>query len=48
MTFVFDYGDEWQFTVKLEEVNPTVSKLKRPKVSAKGGRPPAQYDWEVE
>ncbi len=45
MTFHFDYGDDWKFAVKLEEVSPKVSKLKRPKVTAKEGRPPAQYEW---
>jgi hypothetical protein len=46
MTFVFDYGDEWHFNVKLESVGEKKSRLKRPKVTAKGGKAPAQYNWE--
>jgi hypothetical protein len=46
MTFIFDYGDNWQFKVKLESVDEKKSRLKKPKVTAKGGEAPAQYDWE--
>ena len=46
MTFVFDYGDNWQFDVKLEDVGSKKSKRKMPKVIAKGGKAPAQYHWE--
>jgi hypothetical protein len=46
MTFVFDYGDNWRFTVKLESVDAKKSKLNKPKVVAKGGKAPAQYNWE--
>ena len=46
MTFVYDYGDDWQFTVKLEHVAETEAKLAKPKVSAKGGQAPTQYDWD--
>ena len=46
MTFVFDYGDNWQFDVKLESVDSKKSKRKTPKVIAKDGKAPAQYDWE--
>jgi len=46
MTFVFDYGDTWDFAVKLESVDTKKSKLKTPKVTAKKGKAPAQYDWE--
>jgi hypothetical protein len=49
MTFRFDYGDDWRFSVKLEEVGPK-SRRRRTKVTAQGGQAPAQYadvaeDW---
>ena len=43
MKFVFDYGDWWEFAVKLEEVGPSSPRRTRPKVTAKGGHAPAQY-----
>jgi len=46
MKFVFDYGDWWEFTVKLQSVGPHDPKLTRPKVTAQHGEAPPQYDWE--
>ena len=46
MTFVFDYGDEWKFDVKLENVSEKKSRRKNPKVIASRGEAPAQYDWD--
>ena len=48
MTFVFDYGDDWQFDVKFESVDSKKSRRKKPKVIAKGGKAPAQYHWDDE
>jgi hypothetical protein len=47
MTMIFDYGDSWHFNVKLEEVNSS-TEIGPPCVIAKGGTPPAQYEWEDE
>ncbi len=47
MTMIFDYGDSWHFNIKLEEVSPS-AKTDRRHVVAKGGEPPAQYEWEDE
>ncbi len=42
MLFTFDYGDNWQFTVRLESVEaPDV--LRRPGVIASAGKAPEQY-----
>ena len=46
MKFTFDYGDRSEFAVKLEKVEPRNPRLKRAKVTAKAGRPPAQYEWD--
>ena len=48
MTFVFDYGDNWQFDVELESVDARKSRLKHPKVIAEGGKAPKQYDYDVD
>ena len=48
MKFLFDYGDNWQFTVKLEGVEPHDPGLTHPKITDRRGDPPAQYDWDDE
>lgn len=44
MTFVFDYGDNWQFTLKLESITEVDPKLKQAKVIQRSGTAPAQYE----
>jgi hypothetical protein len=46
MDFLFDYGDNWKFTVKLESVGPKRPRLSGAKVIERKGRAPKQYDWE--
>jgi len=46
MTFVFDYGDNWKFTLKLESVTDVDRKLKGPKVIQSSGTAPVQYDMD--
>ena len=47
MIFTFDYGDNWQFKVVLENVEPGRSSLKRPQIVASAGKSPQQYpDWD--
>jgi hypothetical protein len=43
-----DYGDNWQFEVRLEQVEAERSRLRRPKVVESVGKAPKQYpqsDW---
>jgi hypothetical protein len=48
MTFVFDFGDWWEFEVILERVDPGMS-LKKPVVLEAHGEPPDQYrGWDDE
>lgn len=42
MTFLFDFGDRWEFGVKLEQIDPTRTK-KRVGVIEEHGDPPEQY-----
>ena len=44
MTFLFDFGDMWEFDVALEQVDPE-SKIQKPVVLEKHGTPPQQYRW---
>jgi len=44
MTFHFDYGYDWQFSVKLETVVETDEKLTEPRLTGQGGKAPLQYD----
>ncbi len=51
MIFLFDFGDNWEFDVQLEEIQPPNAKIKKPKILKKYGEAPSQYwneedDWE--
>ncbi len=47
MEYVFDFGDYWQFTVELEEIQPPNPKFKKAKILEKHGKSPKQYpSWE--
>ena len=43
MTFLFDYGDEWRFTVTLKAQNPKERGVKYPRVIKSAGEAPPQY-----
>jgi hypothetical protein len=43
MTFLFDYGDEWLFTVILTGTGQKAAKTRYPKVLATQGASPKQY-----
>ena len=43
MRFTFDYGDDWQFSVRLETVEAGASERSRVKVIESAGQPPPQY-----
>jgi Plasmid pRiA4b ORF-3-like protein len=48
MAFLFDFGDSWRFTVKLESIEPPQKKIKAPRILEKHGKAPEQYpnaDW---
>jgi len=44
MTYVFDFGDWWEFDVTLERVDPGMV-IEEPVVLEKHGEPPSQYGW---
>jgi hypothetical protein len=44
MTYVFDFGDWWEFDVTLERVDPDMA-IEEPAVLEKHGEPPDQYGW---
>ncbi len=43
MTFLYDFGDSWQFTVKLEKILPSGGKITKMKIIEKNGKAPKQY-----
>jgi len=43
MRFIFDYGDHWEFKVRLERIEDGTSRLRVPKVIESAGKPPPQY-----
>ncbi|MBI1914976.1 MAG: plasmid pRiA4b ORF-3 family protein [Planctomycetes bacterium] len=47
MKLVYDFGDNWQFDVKLERIDPPNKRLKKPRVLEKHGKAPEQYPrWD--
>ena len=43
MLFTFDYGDNWEFDLRLEQIEAGPCHLRRPKVIESAGRAPEQY-----
>lgn len=43
LTFLFDFGDTWKFTVKLEKILPLDMALNEPQIIARHGKAPRQY-----
>jgi hypothetical protein len=47
MTYLFDFGDNWEFDVTLERIDPPDRKKKKPLILEEHGRPPEQYpSWD--
>ncbi len=46
LRLTYDYGASWNFTVKLERIEPPDAKIKAPAILEKHGKAPEQYgDW---
>lgn len=43
MEYLFDFGDQWRFDVKLEEIDTADTRIKKPKILEKHGQAPPQY-----
>ena len=43
MLFLFDYGDEWRFTVDLKEIRKAEERESEPVILESTGKAPAQY-----
>jgi Plasmid pRiA4b ORF-3-like protein len=47
MTLTYDFGDEWQFEVRLERIEPPGSKIKVARILERHGKAPEQYpEWD--
>ena len=47
--YIFDYGDEWRFRVRVHAINPDAPEGEYPRIVQSVGEAPAQYgDWEDE
>lgn len=50
MTFLFDFGDNWEFDVQLQEIKKRTAKSPMSRVIGKQGKAPAQYpnydEWD--
>lgn len=47
MTYLFDFGDNWEFGVKLERMDPVDKEVKTPRVIESCGEAPEQYpSWD--
>jgi Plasmid pRiA4b ORF-3-like protein len=48
MTLLYDFGDNWTFTVKLERVDAPGSKSTSPRIMKRQGKSPVQYEqWDA-
>ena len=43
LSFLFDYGDNWWFTVELTDIKPSAKDTKYPKLLKSVGKAPEQY-----
>ncbi|MFL6254142.1 MAG: plasmid pRiA4b ORF-3 family protein [Pyrinomonadaceae bacterium] len=43
MEYLFDFGDEWRFDVRLERIDPADGRIKKPKLLEEHGEAPPQY-----
>ncbi len=47
MEYLFDFGDDWEFTIELEEVQPPNPKFSGAEIREVQGKSPKQYpDWD--
>jgi Plasmid pRiA4b ORF-3-like protein len=47
MDLLYDFGDNWEFTITLERVEPPGSRIKAPRIMEKRGESPEQYPrWD--
>ncbi|MEW6382187.1 MAG: hypothetical protein AB1611_21690 [bacterium] len=49
MTYLYDFGDNWQFEVKLERIDPPDPQIEKPVILEAHGKAPEQYpSWDEE
>jgi hypothetical protein len=49
MTFLFDFGDQWEFDVTLERIDPADASVRDAVILESHGKPPEQYPiWDEE
>ena len=46
MLFLYDYGANWRFDVKLEKIDPPSDTINEPTIVESHGAPPPEYDFE--
>ncbi len=47
MTYVYDFGDHWEFDVKLERIDPVERRMRKYQIVESHGASPTQYpDWD--
>ena len=49
MTYLFDFGDHWEFKVQLLDISEEHSEIDQPTILVSHGSSPLQYpDWDHE
>ena len=48
MVYVFDFGDNWQFDVQLERIDPVDPAMRKADIVESHGKAPRQYHWDDE
>jgi Plasmid pRiA4b ORF-3-like protein len=47
MDLLYDFGDNWEFTIKLDRIEPPATKIKAPAIIESHGKAPEQYpQWD--
>ncbi|MDH3601192.1 MAG: plasmid pRiA4b ORF-3 family protein [Candidatus Tectomicrobia bacterium] len=42
MTYLYDFGDHWEFDVQLERIDPVDPRMRKPRILETHGRAPKQ------
>ncbi len=45
MELWYDFGHDWRFTILLESIDESLTEDFKPKIIARKGKAPKQYDW---
>jgi hypothetical protein len=45
ITYLYDFGDRWEFDVRLERIDPVDRSMRKARILERHGDAPEQYPW---